>query len=69
MISYYEQTLPDDVKSIVKDHYEDYKIAKVNEVHQDNIVVYVVTIENDKNIKLVTVCEGELNIYQEYKKR
>jgi hypothetical protein len=68
MVSYDEHRLDEDVKSIIKDAYRDYKIVVVNEVHQGNIVVYAVTIENDKNIKVVTVCEGELNIYEEYRK-
>lgn len=68
MVTYYEDRLDKSIKRIIKDAYEDYKILLVNEVRQDGITVYVVTIENEKNIKLVTVCEGEINIYKEYKK-
>lgn len=68
MITYYESNLSNEVKEIVNNAYKDYKILLVNEVHKDDIIIHVITIENEKNIKLVTVCEGQLNIYKEYRK-
>ena len=68
MVSYDESLLRKDVKRIVNNAFEDYNILLVNEIHKDGIQIFVLTIENEKNIKLVTVCEGELNIYKQYKK-
>ena len=68
MVSYDESLLRKDVKRIVNNAFEDYNILLVNEIHKDGIQIFVLTIENEKNIKLVTVSEGELNIYKQFKK-
>lgn len=68
MVSYSADQLPAAEQSIIHDAYDGYKMTWVNEVHQNDIVVYVVHLENDRNIKLVTVCNGNTNIYREYQK-
>jgi hypothetical protein len=68
MRTYNADKLPTTERRIIEDEYGGYNITLVDEVHQNNITVYVVHIENDRNIKLVTVCDGETNIYREYKK-
>ncbi len=68
MVTYGAQHLPEDVSKLVKSSYKDYTISLVNEVHQDDIVVYLVTLENEKFIKQVTVCEGDINLYKSYRK-
>lgn len=69
MLSYGPEKLPAREQDVIASAYDGYKITYVNEVHQDNIVVYVVHLESDRNIKLVTVCDGVTNIYREYQKR
>ena len=68
MVTYNGQRIPADVKAIVKGAYKGYTITWVNEIHQDDIVVYLVSLENEDSIKQVTVCNGEMNIYRAYKK-
>jgi hypothetical protein len=68
MLSYGADKLPKREQRIIGDEYEDYKITSVDEVHENDIVVYVVHLENASDIKLVTVCDGATNVYREYKK-
>lgn len=68
MASYSADQLPAAEQSVVSDAYAGYKMKWVDEVHQDNTVVYVVHLENDRNIKLVTVCDGNTNVYRDYRK-
>jgi hypothetical protein len=69
MVSYGPEKLPADAQRVIRDTYDNYKITWVNEVHQNDITVYVVHLENDREIKLVTVCNGDTNIYQQYQKQ
>jgi hypothetical protein len=69
MHTYNAEKLPSREQDVIASEYDDYKIKLVNEVHQNDIVVYVVHLENDRNIKLVTVCDGYTNIYREYRKQ
>ena len=69
MFTYGAEKLPAREQDVIAAEYDDYKITLVNEVHQNDIVVYVVHLENDRNIKLITVCDGITNIYREYRKQ
>lgn len=68
MLSYSADKLPRREKDVIQAEYGGYKITYVNEVRQNNIIVYVVHLEDERNIKLVTVCDGLTNIYRAYKK-
>lgn len=68
MLTYGPDKLPAREQQVIHDEYADYKMTSVDEVHQNNITVYVVHLENDHNIKLITVCDGETNVYSSYKK-
>lgn len=68
LITYTEQRLAPEIKTMVKKAYKGYQITSVHEIHQDDNVVYLVTVENDSNIKQVTVCNGEMNIYKAFNK-
>src|SRR6476619_7618862 len=57
MLTYSSDKLPKAERRIMED-----------EFLQGDTIVYVVHLENDHHIKLVTVCNGETNIYQDYKK-
>jgi hypothetical protein len=69
MVSYGADKLPAEEQRIIRNAYDGYKITWVNEVHQNDITVYVVHLENDREIKLITVCDGATNIYQQFKKQ
>lgn len=68
MLTYNADKLPNREQEVIRNEYKGYKITSVEEVHQDDIVVYVVHLEDDSHIKLVTVCDGATNIYRTYKK-
>jgi hypothetical protein len=69
MVSYGADKLPAEEQRIIRNDYDGYKITWVNEVHQNDITVYVVHLENDHQIKLVTVCNGATNMYQQFQKQ
>lgn len=68
LLSYGPDKLPAREQQVVRNEYRDFKITSVDEVHQNNITVYVVHLENDRNIKLITICDGAANEYRSYKK-
>jgi hypothetical protein len=68
MLTYGADKLPAAEQQVIESEYGNYDITLVNEVHQNDITVYVVHLENKRNIKLVTVCNGATNIYREYSK-
>lgn len=60
-IRYYEEKfLPRDVRSSVKGTYFDYEIAGVSEVSINDQVIYIITLQNETSIKMVRVCDGEM---------
>ena len=67
-IKYYTETgLPFEVRDIVKRAYYDYAITTVEEIAQpDNPVVYLVHIADQTKWKIVSVCEGEMKVMQDY---
>lgn len=68
MVTYGEDMLPEDVRLIVEDSYSNFNISSVNEIRQYDILVYLITLENAKHIKIVRVCDGELDVYREFRK-
>lgn len=68
MRTYSADKLPDAEQKIIQNAYSGYKMKFVNEVHQNDVVVYVVSLENDRAIKLVTVCNGATSLYRSYKR-
>lgn len=68
MQTYTADKLPHREQAIIRNEYNGYKMTSVDEVRQHDIIVYVVHLENDRNIKLITVCDGATNVYREYRK-
>jgi len=68
VLNYYEDGLPDDIKQLVKKDYSNLNISLVQEILQDDVKVYDVHLEDEKNIKQVLVCNGEITPYKEFKK-
>ena len=68
-ISYYdEKKLPDEIRSIVKSTYYDYSITRVEEIHIDNKIIYIVHMQDDKTWKNVRICDGEMEIVEDFDK-
>ena len=57
------------VRAIVKQKYYDYKITYVQEVETAATLgtpTYMVHIEGDNDFKIVRVCDGEMDVYEEF---
>ena len=65
---YYEKDLPADVRTLVKDTYPDCKISLVKEVNHYGTTAYLVTIEGLTTWKTIRVVNGEMDVYEDYKK-
>ena len=66
---YFEDKLDRTVRGIVKQKYYDYKITYVQEVETGANVgmpTYMVHIEGDNDFKIVKVCDGAMDIYEEF---
>jgi hypothetical protein len=74
VIVYKEDKLPKDIRKLVKQVYYDYKIVLVYEIETTTTklseigITYIVTIEDDKNIKLIRVQDDNMDVYQEFNK-
>jgi P pilus assembly chaperone PapD len=61
-ISYaYEKDIPDEVGNMVKDRYKDYNIVVAFNVKQDQRDVWIVNLQNEKNMVTARVEDGVLN--------
>jgi hypothetical protein len=64
---YYENTMPRDIRHIVKSEYYDYTITLVEQVEETRKpLVYVVHLEDKTTLKNVRICEREMEIMSEY---
>jgi hypothetical protein len=65
-VSYYdEKNLPAEIRAIVKPVYYDYTISRVEEVHTDNKIIYIVHVQNDSSLKTLRICEGEMDLIED----
>jgi hypothetical protein len=68
--NYPEKKMPRDVRALVKSTYYDYQITIVQEVLKGrNPVVYIVHMQDSTSWKNVRVCDGEMDVLEEYEKR
>ena len=66
--TYTEANLPRDVRRLVKSTYYDYSIFLVQEVTVGDKTVYLVKIEDADTLKTIRVIDGEMDVYEDYKK-
>ena len=69
--AYNEEKMPRDIRKMIKQEYYDYKILAVQEVEtyeSHSVPTYIVTIEDDKNIKQIRIGDGGMDVYKEYKR-
>ena len=67
--TYDNQKLPENIREQVEYVYPRFAIfGGVIEVHASNKVAYLVTVEDKKSWKRIRVVDGEMDIYEEYKK-
>ena len=68
-VSYYdEKNLPAEIRAIVKPVYYDYTISRVEEVHANDQIIYIVHVQNDSSLKTLRVCEGEMDLIEDFPK-
>ena len=63
-----EQSLPEDVRRIIKSNYVDYNITQAVNVKQDNRDIWVINLESPKKLLLVRVENGAIEEVGDYKK-
>ena len=69
-ISYYdEKNLPTEVRAIIKPVYYDYSISRVEEIHVDDKIIYLVHIQNETSLKTLRVCNGEMELMEDFNKQ
>lgn len=66
---YNEKHLPKNVRAQVKSTYYDYQIYIIQEVEiPDQPTVYYVNLQGDTDWKKVKVCQGEMEVLEEFKR-
>ncbi len=65
---YTEKELPTDVRHVVKTAYYDFSIASIKEIVCNNSIVYLVTIEDKTNWKVIQVVGREMAVWEEHTK-
>jgi hypothetical protein len=64
--TYDENTLPFDVRDLVKSKYYDYTILVVYEITHTDKVAYILKIEDSKKIKTLRVTDGNMEVIGDY---
>jgi len=70
VMKYYEEKkMARNIRAVVKSTYYDYKIYIVQEIETPgNPTIYIVNLQGDTDWKKVRVCQGEMEIMEEFKK-
>ena len=68
-VSYYdEKGLPPEIRAIVKPVYYDYAISRVEEIHANDQIIYIVHIQNNSSLKTLRISEGEMDLIEDFPK-
>jgi hypothetical protein len=66
---YNEDAMPREVRKLLKSQYYDYAISLVEEIHVPaKPVIYLVHVQDETSLKNIRVCEGEMEVIEEYQK-
>ena len=67
---YYETDMPKDVRAIVKSVYYDYAILRIEEITgtKHNSLVFVVHVQDATTLKILRICDNEMDVLHEYKR-
>ncbi len=66
---YTEKELPKDVRAQVKSVYYDFSISTVEEITFPEHLVYIIHMQDDTKWMNVRICDGEMDIMQEFFKK
>lgn len=67
--TYQEKKMDRATRNIVKSKYFDDHITQVQEIKEGETKCYLVYLENESSFKIVTIVDGDMNIYKQYKKQ
>ncbi len=67
-IYYRGYKLAPSLRSLVLNDYANYEILGVTEIHVHSDVIYLVNIENQKNVKKLVIYNGSVSISQEFER-
>jgi hypothetical protein len=68
LLTYTEWQLPEEIRKLVRSNYYDFTIGWVKQVNEDETLVYVVHIEDEKSWKDLAVQDGEIRVLKEFRK-
>jgi hypothetical protein len=70
IMKYYEESrMPRNIRAQVKSTYYDYKIYVIQEIETpDHPTVYIVNLQGDTDWKKVKLCQGEMEIMEEFRR-
>ena len=69
LLTYSEDKLPSDVRSLIKSRYYDYQIDFCNEYQLSNSIIYVVKMTDDKSIRTIKIADGEMEVIADEKRK
>jgi len=68
--SYYdEKNLPDESRAAVKSVYYDYSINRAEEIRVEDKIIYLVHMQNETTWKNLRVCDGEMDVIEDFNKK
>jgi hypothetical protein len=70
VMKYYEENrMPRNIRAQVKSTYYDYKIFVIQEIETpDQPTVYIVNLQGDTDWKKVKLCQGEMEVMEEFRR-
>ena len=69
--NYQEDKMPKDIRKMIKQEYYDYKILLVQEIStfpSPSTPAYIVTMQGDKDVKLIRILDDKMDVYKEFKR-
>ncbi len=67
--TYQENKMDRGTREVVKSKYFDDKITQVQEINEGQLKCYLVYLENESSFKTVSVVDGDMHIYEQFKKQ
>lgn len=68
IITYPEDQMPQDTRSLIKENYSGFTISVVKEISQGGINLHLVYLEDCATFKQIIVYNGEMTVYQDLQK-
>jgi hypothetical protein len=69
LLTYSEDKLPADVRSLVKSRYYDYEIQFCNEYQLPKSSIYVIKMQDDQSVRTIKIVDGEMEVIADEKRK